>query len=573
MIIFGRLSYENFLSVGANPITIDLAKEPSTLVIGKNGSAKSSMLDALTFVLFGKPFRKINKPQLVNSINQSGALVSIEFFRGSDNYKIKRGISPNIFEIILNDKKLDFDANVKDFQKRFESEHLKISYRSFCQVVILGSATYVPFMKLTSQAKREVIEDLLDVSVLARMNQKCKERKSSFSTRLLSIDAKYHELNMKLRAKEEILKGAMEKDKLVVEEKQNSLKASVDAFKILETKKEKQQELVDKISDNIKNLIERTNKELFDEEMILISMEQELKENKYRYDLYQNHKQCPTCLQKFDSGISTLSRELLDQIKDAEDDLENQKLKIDKVRKEKHKASQLSEILQKEREKLQKLSIEYDLKHKEIVLEENKINNKNTTLNDYISYEKEIADLKKAMKELILTKTTLETGIKYYDESLIYLRDDGIRSRIVSQTLPLLNERVNHYLEEMRFFASFHLDENFNETIKARHRDEFTFESFSEGEKQRISLALLFAWRDVAEKKNSLSTNLLLLDEVFDSSTDSDGIENLMEILTKLPKSINLFVISHKVDLLDDRFSRTLLFEKPGNFSSFIEKK
>jgi len=573
MITFKKLTYSNFLSAGTQPIEIDFTKSSSTLIIGANGAGKSSLVDALVFALYGKPFRKINKPQLINSVNEKNCLVELSFTRGEDAYIIKRGIQPNLFEVSRNGKNLNHDAAVKDFQKKFENDHLRINYRSFCQVVILGSASYVPFMKLNPSQRREVIEDLLDIQILAKMNYKLKEKKGTISSRKKDLQASLTVLESEINSARKNYESLLEKDeklKAVKEKEILDLDIIISNIKIDE---EKQRKKLESVKTTLKKETEKIDHEIRQTNDSIAIAKNTIADLAKQKSFYENNDECPSCKTQMDDDHKQTHVDKIDENSKLQEtslnsseaillSLNNSRKKYTKIEKavgieERNHARILSEISMHQNNKTKAQS--------EIADIEKSISNLATIQDDISSKEKDYVDHEKRFK-------ACEMGLEYYTGAQSILKDDGVRSRILLHYVPILNDRVNHYLEVLDFFASFHLDENFKETIKARHRDEFSYDSFSEGEKQRVSLSLLFAWRDLAKMKNSLSTNLLILDETFDSSLDADGVENLMMIFSSLDTTTNVHVISHKVDLLDDRFERTLMFDKDGNFSAVTEK-
>lgn len=572
MVIFKKLEYKNFLSTGNNSTTIDLDVCPLTLIIGSNGGGKSTVLDALSFVLFGKPHRAINKPQLINSINNKNCLVKINFSIGSTDYKIVRGIKPNVFEIYQNKVLLNQESNSRDYQKLLETNILKLNHKSFHQVVVLGSSNFIPFMQLTSYQRRGVIEDLLDIGVFTKMNMLLKE--SSAKQKDLIKDTE-HSLNL---VQEKIKLQMRHLSELQSINDRNSKNIELEISSINED--------LSKIRSTTDDLIKIHNSEfpdckkrLDEKQKILnqlLSFEINIKQNIETIvkdaKFYEMNSTCPTCEQI-----------ITDTTKDA------------KLHECKNKASSLSKGYEE-------LKTEIESSRKEINKLMNSINELNSLMmtissnnNSILSMNKRISDMSKQLKEnpdlTALDQTRMEveqlndskrnlSNLKmmqiedklYSDVISELLKDTGIKTKIIKQYLPIMNNLINQYLQILDFFVSFHLDESFNETIKSRHRDDFSYASFSEGEKARIDLALLFAWRQIARMKNSANTNLLILDEVFDSSVDGDGIDCFMQILSSLDSSTRTFIISHKQDIQNSAFDRTLKFSKIKNFSSCKEQ-
>lgn len=570
MIIFKKLRWKNFLSTGNNWSEVDLTDSHSSLIVGENGSGKSTFLDALTFSLFGKPYRKINKPQLVNSINNSDCLTEIEFEIGTNEYKIIRGLSPHILEINVNGKMLDQDGKLKDYQSILEKKILQVNFKSFTQIIILGSSTFQPFMQLTPAQRREVIEDLLDIQIFSRMNEILKfqitEVKQSIMTTNNSI--KFNE------EKRELLKTYIKRNRDATDEKIEKLKISImSSLDMIEENDRKiknlesgRDQLLNDVSryDNIDNEITKLK-------TYLSQLESKIKRVTDKVDFYHDNDSCHVCKQDISiEHKQSVVDELDINIKESEEGRE--------------------EILEFLDTKM-KLLAECDKLSSKLVLLNGEINDigHNTKWNkksiDVV--EAEIIDLTKIkekssgddkrMKDIVSESNLLTTAREELIERRHYngiaydlLKDTGIKTSIIKQYLPIMNSKINKYLQDFDCFFNFTLDENFDEVIKSNYRDEFSYESFSEGEKMRIDLALLFTWRAISKMKNSANTNLLILDEIFDSSLDDNGTEEFMKILTTLDDSVNVFVISHKGDILVDKFDRTIKFEKVNNFSRMV---
>jgi len=567
MIVFEEIKWKNFLSTGNSFTEVKIDDAPSHLILGSNGAGKSTLLDALCFVLFNKPFRKIIRRQLINSINERECVVEIKFFIGSVKYKIIRGIKPNVFEIYRNGQLLDQDAANKDYQTYLEKSILKFNFKSFTQVVILGSSTFVPFMQLTAPNRREVIEDLLDIQIFSRMNLLLKDR-------VKDIKDNQKECEHLMQIAEQQV--AMQKNTIDNMEKMND-----DYMKRLHDQFDENEKRIAELSaevDSKKILIEEyglkvnnmpDNQKLHEE---LRDMRAKIKSNLKRAEkevaFYKNNDECPTCTQKLPAKLKKKNVESAEErvekmtggldditvkINDCFHTIKQQKEICDKI------TTVQTEILGHQRETESLL-----IKSKKILTdteaEAPDVKKEKIKLSDFVKKHKKTAkDCSKVNHEADNLKTV---------SSL--LRDGGIKSRIIAKFIPIINQRINKYLQSMDFFVNFTLDEEFNEIIKSRFRDEFSYASFSEGEKQKIDLSLLFTWRDIAKMKNSAATNLLILDEVFDSSLDSASTEELFKILRGLDSKTNFFVISHKGDILLDKFDTTLRFEKVNDFSRVI---
>lgn len=566
MIVFKKVRYKNFISTGNYYTEIDFQRSSNTLIIGSNGAGKSTMLDALCFTLFGKAFRSINKPQLINAINQKDCVTECEFDIGNKKYKIIRGIKPNIFEIYQDGDLLNQDAASRDYQEYLEKFILKLNYKSFTQIVILGSASFVPFMQLSASDRRSIIEDLLDIQIFSTMNTVLKEKMSGNKDHVVENNSKLQIVEAKIEIQNTHIKSIQKTNDEKVEEYDNQIKLYNTDILELQEKIQQTSNAINVLQTDVENKIEveaRLKK--------FTKLESQIENNlsKYRTDIgfFEQNDNCPTCKQEIALGFKEQQiKENNDRVTEIESGL--------KVLEEKLLAEQerLNEITVKQKE-IQKLQIsnatnttsitetnKYIAKLKSQIesLKSNKDNldAENTKLNE-LNNELEIIIQKK--KELIDEKT-------YYEAASGLLKDTGIKTKIIKQYLPVINKVVNKHLATFDFFVNFNLDESFKETIKSRHRDAFSYESFSEGEKQRIDMALMLTWRTIAKLKNSANTNLLILDEIFDSSLDANGTEYLMNILHML-EDVNLFVISHKGDILQDKFRSVIKFEKVNNFS------
>jgi len=557
--------WKNFLSTGNQFTEIQLDENSTTLIIGENGAGKSTILDALCFGLFGKPFRNINKPQLVNSVNISDALVEVEFRIGTKKIKIIRGIKPTVFEIYINGKMYNQDANVRDYQKYLEQQILKLNYRSFTQVVILGSSTFIPFMQLKARHRREVVEEILDIQIFSLMNMILKQKLKTIDDELKDIAYNIELTSEKIHLKENYIEDLKENKKKLLDEKKSSIstneKEIVKKKKIIDDLKKISDDMTQSISDSIKI------KTRFDELKDLQStLKEKHKAHSTNVTFFENNEDCPTCQQHIDEEFKT---NMIDKKKAEADRVQ---IGLDKMKNSldltELKICEITNIVAN----IQKNSIEIAKENSSIVqlekfnstlqTETKNLNMGHIENTDYTN----LNNLKEQMQSFVDMKSKLREDKTYAEASKNMLQDTGIKTKIIKQYLPIMNKLINTYLTSMEFYVNFTLDENFEETIKSRYRDDFSYSSFSEGEKMRIDLALLFTWRAIAKMKNSTNTNLLILDEIFDSSLDGTGTDEFLKILNTLGDE-NVFVISHKQDALADKFRNTIKFEKIRNFS------
>jgi DNA repair exonuclease SbcCD ATPase subunit len=568
VILFRSVQWKNFLSTGDNAIRVQLDRSPTTLIVGQNGAGKSTLLDALSFSLFGKAHRDINKNQLINTINGKGLEVIVEFDIGSHSFKIVRGVKPTKFEIYQNGNLLNQEAAARDYQKYLEQNILKLNHKSFHQIVVLGSSSFVPFMQLPAYIRREVIEDLLDIQVFSKMNQLLKERNGKLKEEIVDATYNFDLLREKVNLQRKYIRDITEMNEEQARLKQDQIDTLQVEINELQDSNATYSDYIAQHQTGLNDAIKRTSKKrttiLQYEAQFTTQIGQVVKDAKF----YEENHVCPTCTQ------------------DIGDDIRTSKLEAAKGR-----AKELQEAMVHATE--QSTSLESDLERLSAIAESIRektthIHTNNQTITrlqgqirtietDIVSMSSKGGDLDVAQAELDTMvsdrdgmserKLKLLEERTYNDAAAEMLKDTGIKTKIVKEYLPVMNNLVNKYLQVLDFFVSFHLDENFNEIIKSRHRDNFNYASFSEGEKQRIDLALLFTWRQIARMKNSTSTNLLVLDETFDSSLDQDGVDNLMKILGTLENDTNVFVISHKGDLLDGKFRSKIVFEKEHNFS------
>src|SRR6056300_1032041 len=565
MIHFQYVKYKNILSTGNSWTEIELDQNKSTLIVGENGAGKSTMLDAICFALYGKPFRKINKPQLINSINQKDMMVELGFNISGKQYTIKRGVKPNIFEIWCNGELINQDAAVRDYQLYLEENILKLNYKSFGQVVVLGSSTFVPFMQLSASNRREIIEDLLDIQIFTTMNSLLKDRVTENKNEITEIKYQIDLLVNRIQSSKDHNESIRKMKETEVERIKERVKQNL---KLIETENESIEECGDKIDELIASISDKADKkkahaEILDlDKSLTTKMKQLVKEIKF----YENHDNCPTCKQgiehTFKEETTTAHSDKVKEIESAKEQLAKRGVKIE--------------------ERLQEISdVEDEISALNLNMSEHRANVKFAT-NTLKGIKKELEEAEKEVEAVDTSDIeNMEQELTTYHTKQNQLFDDketmaivssmlkagGIKTRIVKQYVPVMNKLINKYLAAMDFFVQFELDENFNETIKSRFRDVFSYASFSEGEKLRIDLALLFTWRAIAKLRNSVSTNLLIMDEVFDSSLDNAGTEEFLKIINELTNDSNIFIISHKGDQLYDKFESILKFKKVKNFS------
>jgi DNA repair exonuclease SbcCD ATPase subunit len=565
MILFKKLRFKNILSAGNVFTEIDLNRSKTTLISGKNGGGKSTVLDALAFALYGKPFRKITKPQLVNSINQKELVVEVEFSIGQNNYKIVRGIKPNIFEIWKNAEMLNQDASARDYQAYLEENILKINFKSFNQIVVLGSATYVPFMELTAAARREVIEDLLDIQVFSTMNSilkdKVSENKQTINDCASELNLIQSKIDMAMEHNDSITKMKQVEVEKIKNKVAEGIQKIEDENGHVTAIQEQIQQLIDTISDkaSVKSKIEKFKG-------LLVELQGNKRKLESELSFYHNHDNCPTCKQgiehDFKNDIVEESRGKVGEIDEA----------IIKIQEKIETTNNRLEEISKVEDQIQKHNLVMGEHLANIKIIKGSLKSFATELENA---EKEVEEVDTSrILELETNRDTLHTKqqeLHTEKETLsiasAILKDGGIKTRIVKQYVPVMNKLINKYLAAFELFVDFQLDENFNETIKSRFRDNFSYSSFSEGEKLRISLAILLTWRTISKMRNSVSTNLLIMDETLDGAIDSNGIEKLIDTLNTLNANDNIFVISHRGDQFGEKFESHIQFEKVKNFS------
>ena len=569
MIIFKTISWRNFLSTGQHPTTVQLDKNPTSLIVGQNGAGKSTILDALTFSLYGKSFRKINKGQLVNSVNEKNCFVEIEFDVNSVEWKVERGIKPNIFKIYRNGEELNQNSSAIDQQKWLEQNVLKMNYKSFTQIVILGSSTFVPFMQLPVASRREVVEDLLDIKIFSSMNDIVKMRMRDIKDQVKTLELKKESLKDKVEMQKGFIKKIESQTKTDIDKKKQLIdtyqKNIQDRYKVsfdVENRMADLKKEMDKFADASKRLREFGG--------IKGKMSQRISTIVKDHKFFTENTVCPTC----DQDIEEIFR--VNRIKDSQN-------KAEELRKGYEELLQAIKDEEARESKFTDLSTEVS----------NSLNEINTNNTEITGFQKQISRLESEIQTIVeqienqsvehsklseLNESLQETfdnlaekkdKISYYDFIYNLLKDGGVKAKIINKYLPLINQQVNRYLQMMDFYINFKLDEEFNETIETPIHEDFTYSSFSEGEKMRVDLSLLFTWREIARLKNSVNTNLLIMDEVFDSSLDGFGTEEFLKIIRFVVKDANVFVISHKTGL-EDRFDEVLKFEKIKGFSRLL---
>ena len=566
MIIFKKIKWKNFLSTGNTPVEIDLRKSQLTLMIGANGSGKSTMLDALCFALFNRPFRQIKKEQIVNTINNGDTVIELEFQVGTKMYKIIRGIKPTIFEIYCDGVLQNQDASSIDYQNVLEDQILRLNYRAFKQIAVLGSSSYQPFMQMRPRYRREVVEEILDIRVLSHMDVLTRNQQTSLGKKIVEarhqcdlIESKYE---LETRHFEE-LKNRSTGD---IDIKRNKLQQNDDAKEQYLRKIQKLDTDYKQLEEGIKekDKIENKRKQL---EKLETKIEQNLNTHEKNLKFFEENDNCPTCTQKIQDDfrddkinfektkLTTLNAGMKDLVKE----LSNVEGKITDLNNISNKMYDINIEMSKLNTSIDEIKKFSDSLHNEILLLEGKEE-------DGKDVENQLLELKKQLEETKIELNNISEEKKYIDVIREILSDKGAKAKIIKKYLPIMNTLINQYLQSMDFFVNFHLDEEFNETVKSRHRDVFDYNSFSEGEKMRIDLALVFTWRSIAKMKNSANTNLMVLDEIFDSSLDGQGTDDFFKIVRKMEKE-NIFIISHKGDILFDKFTNIIKFEKEHNFT------
>jgi len=563
MIKLKTIRFKNFLAAGNRFVELKLDKEPMVLIVGKNGAGKSTLIDAITFSLFGKPFKKVNKGQLMNTVNEKDLMVEIEFSIGKSEWKIRRGMKPAVFEIYHNGKVINQDAKAADYQKYLEEKVLKLNFKSFTQIVVLGSASFVPFMQLTASDRRIIIEDILDIGIFSIMKNLVKDRSGTLKEELseLEYDIKLLQEKIILEEKyiEELKSHSAKKRKSNLDKIEETEKLIAKLNDEIEDHKDMVLSLMDSVTD--KTSILKKNKDL---DKYRSQIDKNLKKLNKEKRFFEENQICPTCEQDILEDFKKHKcNVIINNIKEMDDGLCKLEKEIDKVEQRITEINTCNDTIQAE-------EIKINLKNSDIQAHNSFITKLNEDLqetqkdidkNKVKIYDSELQEYKNERLQYVEQR-------KYYDILGTILNDKGIKTRVIKKYLPVINDKVNKYLKDMDFFVNFQLDENFNEIIKSRHRDDFSYYSFSEGEKKRIDISLLLTWRDIAAMRNSVNVNLLILDEIFDASLDQAGMDDLMKLFNFL-KNTNLFIISHKLDILDDKFPVKITVEKNNNFSQY----
>ena len=567
MIIFKKVRYKNFLSTGQQFIEIQLDRSQSTLVVGENGAGKSTMLDALCFGLFQRPFRNIKKDQLINSINEKECVVEVEFIIGQNSYKIIRGIKPNTFEIWCNDVMLNQDAAQRDYQKHLESTILKLNFRSFTQVVILGNASFVPFMQLRARHRRQVVEEILDIEIFSKMNLLFREKQKNQDEVIKQSDFNCQLIDSKIESQKKHIEDMSGNKQQTIEKKQIEIRQAqtdidnyqLDIDKVNTEKAELQKQILDesKVNNKYKQL-----------HTLEAKLENTCSKHKKDLGFFTSHNDCPTCQQAIDEAYkSTMISKKAEKVQELEvalgqieKDIKSTEDRLDIINKTMVAVREKELLVNRYETSISEIKKYMTNKQKEV----DELEDEGFTTGVATG---KLEELQEQLTAAEAAKVKQKEQKSYLDTARYLMQDTGIKTKIIKQYLPIMNQLINKNLADMDFFVNFTLDDEFNETIKSRHRDEFNYHSFSEGEKLRIDLAILFTWREIAKLKNSTNTNLLILDEIFDSSLDASGTDEFMRILSNKLAKENVFVISHKGDTLLDKFPSILKFEKYKNFT------
>ena len=565
---FTTLRYRNFLSTGNHWTEVQLNRSKTTLIVGQNGAGKSTMLDALSFALFGKPHRNINKPQLVNTINNKNCEVQVEFRVGSRHYKVERGIKPGKFEIWVDGVMINQSSHAKEYQKILEQNILKLNHKSFHQIVVLGSSSFIPFMQLSSHNRREVIEDLLDINVFSKMNQLLKEKQSLLKDKIKEVDYELELAKDKIGLQDKYIREVKALSDEQIEDKEEQISETESNIQSLQSENNSETSAIETLQIGLEESLKKSN----DKKQSLLhykadfqtKIRQLVKDSKF----YEENDECPTCSQDISLDLRTSklaeAKNKAAELQKALDDIAEQSTVVESD------LTRLNDAAAEIRERTSTISAN----NRQIVQWQGHIKTLTDSINkirgnsgDVAKAQEELQRLKELRESHFESRLEMNENHNYNSVILEMLKDTGIKTKIIKQYLPVINQLTNQYLQILDFFVHFNLDESFGETIRSRHRDSFSYASFSEGEKQRIDLALLFTWRQIAKMKNSVATNLLILDETFDSSLDQDGVDNLMKILWSLGDDTNVFVISHKGEILDGKFKSKMEFVKEKNFS------
>ena len=571
MIIFDKIRWKNFLSTGNNFTEVNFQDANTNLIVGTNGSGKSTILDALTFSLYNKPFRKINKPQLINSVNEKDCVVEIQFSVGSRQYKVVRGIKPNVFEIWIDGKLQDQDAAAADQQKKLEENILKLNYKSFTQTVILGSATFVPFMQLTSSNRREIVEDLLDIKIFSTMSNILKDRMRKTSELIREYSIKKDMIEEKIDMQENFIRDLDKSGKERINKKENNIEEIESEIEEVTNQNEN---LLIKIDTELQPELEKLNNSkstLKKLNQLRAKLEQKIQILVSEHKFFQDNTVCPTCTQSIEDSfrlnkivdIEDKSKELNDGYQQLEDAINVEQKKDEQFLSYSTEISRLNNDISKNNVKITGFNKQIRTFRNEIQEITLQIKNRNS---ERETLEGLIGDLDAIEKQ----RSTEKQQVNYYEFAHSLMKDGGVKSKIIKKYLPVMNQQINKYLQMMDFYINFTLDDEFKEVVKSPVHGDFSYESFSEGEKMRIDLALLFTWRDISKMRNSASTNLLILDEIFDSSLDDAGTDFFTKIIRYAIQDANVFVISHKTDEIMDKFDRVIKFDKVKGFSKLV---
>ena len=570
MIKFKSIKFKNFLSSGNQFIEINLSKSNATLIVGGNGAGKSTLLDALCFVLFNKPFRLIKKEQMVNTINNGDTLVECEFEVGTNQFKVIRGIKPNVFEIYQNGNLLNQHANNVDYQKTLEQSIMKLNYRSFIQVVLLGSSSYEPFMRLKARYRREVVEEILYIKIFGQMDMILRNKQGELSKQFVDINHQHNLLTEKVELQSKHYDVLTNKSSTVITSKESQLDKNNKHIKDYQTQ-------IDELDIRLNELKEKSlqKKKADIKANKLAKLEAKIETNllnhKKNLDFFIHNDTCYTCTQPIDNDFKqTKINSEANKVTKLEDGLKELLSEIIKTETQVNQLTGLATKMNEMQIDMAKIKTSLDNLKSQSADIQKELDRYKGDVTDIDKLEQEILEMKVKLSDITKEKTKITEEKKYVDVAREILNDTGAKSKIIQKYLPIMNQLVNQYLQSMNFFINFHLDEEFNETIKSRYRDVFKYESFSEGEKMRIDLALLFTWRMIAKMKNSTNTNLLILDEVFDSSLDFEGTDDFLKILQKLTNE-NVFIISHKSDIMIEKFPSVLRFEKYKNFTRIVQ--
>ena len=566
MIIFHNITWKNFLSTGNTPISVNLAEQPTTLIIGTNGSGKSTLLDAICFALFNKPFRIIKKDQMVNTINNADTVVELNFSVGPKKYKVVRGIKPNVFEIYQDGILINQDASTIDYQKHLEQNIMRLNYRSFLQVVLLGSSSYEPFMKMKPRYRREVVEEILDIRVFGLMDLILRSQQSDLAKKVIEMKHRAELIQTKYETELNHFKAISDLNMNDLDGKKQLVKKNDDDSKDYSNKISELNTKIGVYKHDIENK-DKTQKKVGQLTKLEAKIETNLNTHQKTLEFFNNNDNCPTCTQPIDQDFKKQKIEatekrvktLQDGMKELISEIANTELKLSEMNKVSQKIQELNIDISKFETSLDELNKFSNRIHEEIRLLENKqVDGKEIQI--------QLDELNSKLEETRIEKDRIIEQKNYVDILREILNDKGAKAQIIRKYVPIMNNLINQHLQAMDFFVSFHLDEEFNETVKSRFRDTFNYNNFSEGEKMRIDLALLFTWRHIAKMKNSTNTNLLILDEIFDGSLDGQGTDDFFKIITQLTKE-NIFIISHKGDIMFDKFTNIIKYEKYKNFT------